>query len=163
MRVLSHADLDRLVAQGESSVRRRQHSNLHEDLADPCQRLFNAIGVDSYIRPHRHNLDARTETLLAVRGSFALVQFTDEGRIRSVVRLAARQGSSGSVGIGVVISPAEWHTVLAAERGAVLLEVKAGPFDPHAAKEPAPWAAAEGTPEAIDYLQSLRREVLGDG
>lgn len=32
-------------------------------------------------------------------------------------------------------------------------EVKQGPYDPQRAKEFAPWAPLEGTPEALAYLQ----------
>jgi hypothetical protein len=43
--------------------------------------------------------------------------------------------------------------------GSILLELKAGPFNPNAAKEPAPWAPEEGTSDGRDYLQRLRELI----
>ncbi|QWD28832.1 cupin fold metalloprotein, WbuC family [Polynucleobacter paneuropaeus] len=53
--------LDDLSFSASNSRRRRTNFNLHLDYADPCQRLFNAIGVDSYIPPHRHYQDPKAE------------------------------------------------------------------------------------------------------
>ena len=55
----------------------------------------------------------------------------------------------------IVIEPAEWHTVVALTETAALLETKAGPFNPAAAKEYAPWAAEERAQDAAGYLNRL--------
>ena len=62
---------------------------------------------------------------------------------------------------GVVVPAGTWHTVLALDDDAILFEAKAGPFDPAAPKEPAPWAPAEGTAEAGAYFARLRALVGG--
>ena len=49
--------------------------------------------------------------------------------------------------------PAVWHTVIALRKDSVLLEVKAAPFNPGQPKDLAPWAPAEGTVDALDYLE----------
>ena len=69
------------------SHRGRKNLNLHIEYADPCQRLFNAIGVDSYIPPHRHFRGPKEETLIAVRGLFALVILDEVGGIKKFVNL----------------------------------------------------------------------------
>lgn len=66
---LSPELLGSLVEKAAESPRARQHHNIHERYDDPCQRFLNAIGMDSYIRPHRHSLDPKSECLVAVRGS----------------------------------------------------------------------------------------------
>jgi hypothetical protein len=48
---------------------------------------------------------------------------------------------------------------VALSEGAVLFELKAGPFDPNAAKELASWAPVEGTPPAAQYLGKLHRLI----
>jgi hypothetical protein len=63
--------------------------------------------------------------------------------------------------LAVVVEPHTWHTVLALTPGAVLLECKAGPFDPNAAKEQAHWAPEEGSSAAPGYLRELRERLLG--
>jgi cupin fold WbuC family metalloprotein len=121
--------------------------------------LFNAVGVESYIRPHRHSLDPKTEDLVALRGLFALVLFDDHGNIDDIIKFGTEKFATESAGVGVELIPGAWHTVVALTDGAVLLELKAGPFQPAAAKEPAPWAPEEGTPAAAGYLKSLREAI----
>jgi cupin fold WbuC family metalloprotein len=137
------------------------HRNLHLSYQDPCQRLFNAIGMESYIRPHRHALVPRTETLMAVRGSFALVTFDDAGGIVQVLRMCSESfDERGSHAAGCEVPARCWHTVIAETPGAVLLELKDGPFDPGSPKELAPWAPEEGSAAARQYVLDLRREVV---
>ena len=49
--------LDNLSLSAFNSPRGRKFSNLYLDYAEPCQRLFNAIRVDSYIPSNRHHQD----------------------------------------------------------------------------------------------------------
>jgi hypothetical protein len=57
------------------------------------------------------------------------------------------------------VASTSWHTVIALEPGCVLLEVKAGPFDPNQPKVLAPWAPEEGSDAAGDYLSRLIERV----
>ncbi len=50
-----------------------------------------------------------------------------------------------------------FHTAVSLEPGTVFFEAKAGPYRPLSVEELAPWAPAEGTPEAADYLESLKK------
>jgi len=147
--------LDSLVDQARMNPRRRQHRNLHADAAEPCQRLLNAVWPDSYIRPHRHTAYTTPECLLALRGTFALLEFDAGGEIRSVCRF----GAGAELAI-VEISPDAWHTVLALADGAVLFETKSGPYSPEDAKTFAPWAPPEGSPEQAAYLAALQRAAI---
>lgn len=81
MKVFSADYLNKLTAQAQDNLRKRQHCNIHESYADPCQRLFNAIEPDSYIPPHRHATDPKDELLIAVRGSMAMVTFDEQGMV----------------------------------------------------------------------------------
>ncbi|NYT39239.1 WbuC family cupin fold metalloprotein [Sphingomonas sp. R-74633] len=152
----SPAFLDDLVARAEGAPRRRQHHNVHSTLDEPVQRLFNAICVDSYIRPHRHCADPKRELLIAVRGRFALVAFDDAGRVSDCVPF----GTSAQDGAGVELDPGQWHTVIALAAGSILFEVKQGPFQPAAAKEVSFWSPAEGSEAAVRYHDLLRAEVV---
>ncbi len=152
----SHEYLGTVIGEATRSPRARQHCNIHQSHNDPCQRLFNAIGMDSYIRPHRHSLDPKAECLVAVIGLFALVTFYDDGSAYEVVRFGTEKyGQVEDLSFGVELPPGTWHTVIALVPDSVLLELKAGPFDPKAAKEPAPWAPEEGSSEAAPYTHRL--------
>lgn len=153
--------LGSLVEEAAGSPRARQHRNIHESFDDPCQRFLNAIGMESYIRPHRHSLDPKSECLVAVRGMFALLTFEDDGAVQEVIRFGTEEyGKEDDLSVGVELPPGTWHTIIALAPGSVLLELKAGPFDPSAAKEPAPWSPDEGTSEGQEFLMKLR-ELVG--
>lgn len=91
IKCFSPAFLGTLNEEAAQSPRSRQHRNIHQNHEDPCQRFLNAIGMDSYIRPHRHALDPKTETLVAVRGMFALVTFEDDGVVQEVIRFGTEK------------------------------------------------------------------------
>jgi cupin fold WbuC family metalloprotein len=149
-----------LTSEAKCSIKQRQYANLHLTHHEKCQRLFNAIECDSYIQPHRHSLDRKIETLLAVKGLFALIQFSDTGAIKAVSFLCSESHITRDADMyGVEILPNEWHTLIAMSPNAVLFEVKEGPFVSEVAKEVAPWAPKEDSAEATQYFQSLKAEV----
>jgi len=151
--------LDDLITRAHASPRRRQHLNMHASFSEACQRLFNAIATDSYIRPHKHDYSQGPETIVAIRGELALVVFDDHGDVSEVEVLGSDRVSASA---GVEVSPGTWHTIVALTDDAVILEVKGGPFDP-TAKFPAPWAPEEGGESAAAYLEELRRLILSAG
>jgi cupin fold WbuC family metalloprotein len=158
VKVFSAEQLNALVTQAEGSGRLRQHQNIHKAFDEPCQRLFNAIEPGSYIRPHRHASVPRDELLVAIRGLMALVIFDDEGKVQQVVRFGSEKYGP-DLAVGVELSPQTWHTVVALVPGSVLLEVKAGPFDPAQPKNLADWAPDEGSDRVTEYLNVLQKSV----
>lgn len=159
MKIFGSDYLNELSAKALGNPRKRQHRNIHLTYQDTCQRLFNAIEPGSYIRPHRHSTDPRDEMLIAVRGSMALVTFDDFGGVNEVIRFGSnKQGEDWAIGAEVAAST--WHTVIALEPSSVLLEVKAGPFDPDQPKDLAFWAPEEGSKESSEYLRKLTDSLL---
>ena len=154
MRTFGVEYLNDLTARAQGNLRKRQHCNIHQSYADPCQRLFNAIEPTSYIRPHRHVGNLGKELLIAVRGVMALVTFDDSGAVLDILHFGSERYGSG-LAVGAEVSGFQWHTVIALQPGCILLEVKAGPFDPSRAKDLAPWAPEEGSSAAGDYLEKL--------
>ena len=148
---IAAALLDDLATRAAASPRRRQHHNVHTSFADPCQRFFNALCRDTYIPPHRHSGSSDEETLIAVRGAFLVILFDDYGAIEGIESCGTGQSS-----IGAVVPAGRWHTVLPLV-DTIMLEIKAGPFDPERAKEFAPWAPTEEAPAASDYRDELAR------
>jgi cupin fold WbuC family metalloprotein len=152
--------LDMLSQQAEQVIRKRQHKNIHQHYNDSCQHLFNAIGIDSYIRPHRHSIDPKNECLIAVRGRMALLVFDDIGQVEQVIRFGAQANEAQqAISVGVNLPAGVWHTVIAEMPDSILFEVKSGPFNPEQAKEWAAWAPAENTPDAVEYLMELKHRV----
>jgi cupin fold WbuC family metalloprotein len=160
MKIFDVNYLDDLTKQAKFSQRLRQHRNVHQSYQDVSQRLFNAIEPGSYIRPHRHASDPRDELLVAVRGMMALVTFDDHGAMTNVLRFGTERHTD-EIAVGAEVSFSTWHTVIALEPSCVLLEVKAGPFDPNQPKDLAPWAPEEGTSAAVGYFQQLILRISG--
>lgn len=154
MKIFTNDYLNALTTEAKYNSRLRQHRNIHQDYQEPCQRLFNAIEPGSYIRPHRHASDPRDELLVAVRGLMAVVTFDDQGEITNIIRLGTEKFGAGLCST-VEVPSSEWHTVIALESGAVLLEIKSGPFDPHQPKDLASWAPVEGSSAVGNYFQTL--------
>jgi len=84
----------------------------------------------------------------------ALVEFDADGKVNTVIHMGSEKYRA-SLAVGVEVTPDSWHTVVALEPGSILLEVKAGPFDPTEPKELAPWAPEEGSEMAERYLEEL--------
>jgi cupin fold WbuC family metalloprotein len=154
MKLFDSEYFQRLIGQAKNNSRGRQHCNIHHSYEEPCQRLFNAIEPGSYIRPHRHTKDPRDELLVAIRGKMAVFTFDDSGKVVRMVPLMAAAGNFSTT-VGVEVSSDVWHTVIALESGSILLEVKAGPFDPSQPKDLAPWAPEEGTIHSKKFLDLL--------
>ncbi len=83
-----------------------------------------------------------------------MVTFDDHGVVTKVLRFGFEKHGD-EMAIGAEVSPITWHTVIALEPGCVLLEVKAGPFDPNQPKDLAPWAPEEGSFSARVYLDRI--------
>lgn len=156
IKVFSADYLEGLIDLAKKSPRLRQHSNIHVDYSDPCQRLFNAIEPNSYIQPHCHGV----ETLFAVRGLMALILFDDDGVIERIQKFGANSSLAKlDIAIGTETPLNKWHTVIALESGSILLEIKAGPFNPCLPKVLAPWAPEEGAIDSASYLQQLKGRI----
>jgi cupin fold WbuC family metalloprotein len=156
MKIIDQQLLDRLSAEARENPRRRKNHNLHPSDGFCCHRLLNAMEPDSYIRPHRHLDPAKDESMVVVRGRMGVIAFDAAGNVRSRVIIAAAGNA-----VAVDISHGLFHTVVGLESGTVFFEAKAGPYRPMTEEESAPWAPAEGTPEAAVYLAALKQLLNG--
>lgn len=154
--LLSRALLDPLRAEAALAPRQRKNLNLHTTPEAPAQRFFNAMGVDSYVRPHCHRDAGKEETLIVVQGRLGVLTFDDAGGILLAAVLAPATAAFGlHVPLGV------WHGCVALSDDAVFLEVKGGPYVPFAPADFAPWAPAEGSPGVAAYMAQLRAALEG--
>ena len=153
MQIIDEKLLDNVSTAARSNDRLRMNHNIHADYDEPCQRLLNAVEPGSYIRPHRHLTPPKPETFIALRGRFVALIFEDSGEIEQMIPF----GGGGPAGVDI---PAGiWHAIVSLERGSVFFETKPGPYEPLSDKDWAPWAPAEGSPEAPDYLAELEETI----
>lgn len=139
MKQLNPARLDALVREAQASPRRRANCNLHEDLADPVQRLAIAMEPDTVVQVHRHPLTF--ELLYPLRGRFVVLHFDEEGTV------------TGRTVLGedcqVQENPAgQWHAVLSLDVGGVIFEVKQGSYCAVGPADTAPWQPGDAAGSA---------------
>jgi cupin fold WbuC family metalloprotein len=127
---ITATDLTSLGQQAIQSPRLRANANLHQELSDPIQRLAIAMEPGTLILPHRH--PHTWEVLTALRGRFTVLVFDDAGKVIERAEL----GEDTSV---VEIPAGGWHAVLSRDAGAVIFEVKHGPYAPIAEADVAAW------------------------
>ena len=151
VRLLDGAALDALTEEARRRPRRRANANLHAP-DDPVHRLLNAIEPGSYVRPHRHLVPPKDETVVVVRGALGLVLYDGDGRV-SEARLLR---SGGRDPFGADLPAGTMPSFVALEPGTVFFEAKAGPYVAPTGDDVAPWAPAEGDPAAAAFEAALR-------
>ncbi|MBS1190547.1 MAG: uncharacterized protein H6R10_2339 [Rhodocyclaceae bacterium] len=157
MKRIQASDLAALSRDASKAPRRRSNLNLHPELADPVQRLLNAIEPGSYVPPHRHGSPAKWELFVILSGAIAVLIFDGEGKVLERVELDA-DGPTRMV----EIPPAAWHSAVALRAGTVVLEVKPGPYAALASEDFASWAPKDGTEEAAALVERLARAGVGE-
>lgn len=154
MKIITQSVLDQLSLEASDSKRLRKNLNMHDDYADTCQRLFNAMEPGTYIRPHRHTDPPKPECFMAVRGRMALIVFDDDGEIRQVLPFG-----SGCDTLAIDLPAGQWHSIVVLESGSIFFETKPGPYVPMSDKDFAPWAPEENSPDVGSYLSALTQVV----
>ena len=151
------ATLNALSAEAARSPRRRKNLTVPPVLADPVQRLFNAMEPGTYARPHRHARDNGWELMVVVRGTFAVLRFDEAGCVLARVDLRAGDGDCA-----VEIPAHAWHCVVSLAPGTIMFEVKPGPYSPLEDKDFAAWAPPEGDARAPDWVRWFETAKPGE-
>lgn len=121
MMVIDQKLLDELTAQAKASPRLRMAYDLRNTPEDNSQRMLNAIEPGTEIPIHRHR--DSSETILCIRGHFQECLYDDNGNLTEVIDMLP-----GGVIVNVPIG--QWHSLKSLESGTVLLEAKAGAWEP---------------------------------
>lgn len=151
LKLVSRKNLESELINSRSTQRLRSHILLHESHQELVQKLFICMNENSYIRPHRHPLNAPSELLVAIKGSFVVHLFDDSGNVRENYILSSDFSDDKGEFISVEIPTGVWHTVTCDSESGVLLEVKEGPFNENIAKEFMP-----GTPDELDEISAFK-------
>ena len=155
---ISQSVIDVLESEAAASPRRRKNLNYHDTYQHPCQRMLSMMHADSYVPPHRHLNASKDEIMVILRGRSGLVFFDESGAVTQTQLMVA-----GGECLGVNIPAGQYHTIVAFDEGATVFECKAGPYEPHAALEKAPFAPGEGDPGAAAYMAQLKALFSGKG
>ncbi|HPE42955.1 MAG TPA: WbuC family cupin fold metalloprotein [Bacteroidales bacterium] len=146
--------IEKVSAIARSSIRKRTNLNFHDKSEALMQRMLNAMEPGTYIQPHKHENPDKSEAFFCLRGKILVVEFEEDGQVRDHILLDASKGN-----YGCEINPRTYHCIVSMETGSVAYELKDGPYDPTIDKHFAPWAPAEGDPDAADYLKNLLKKL----
>jgi len=116
--------LDTLTAQAKASPRLRMNFDLRNSDKDQSQRMLNAIEPGSPLPIHRHRYT--TETVVCLRGRLVW-EYYDE--LERICTERIELSPNGPV-VALNVPTGQWHTVRALESGSVILEMKAGAYEP---------------------------------
>lgn len=155
MRVIAAEQMAAMTAAAATAPRGRTHATLHDDLADPVQRVVIALQPGTYVRPHRH-ADGVWELFCLLDGALAVLALAEDGTVERRVEL--RPGGDRIV----QLPPGTWHTIVALEPDTVALETKPGPYRPTTDKDFAAWAPAEGEAGAATMVCWLETAAVGE-
>ena len=163
MKLIESFEIHNLQGKAKINQRKRLHLNIHDSYSDKSQRLFNSICLESYIQPHRHKDSGTEETLLCLQGEIGIVQFNNCGEVILSRKLVPMKDAMPEKQDAVCVSWSsdDWHTVISLTSQSLILEIKAGPFNPEEAKQVADWAPSPSSfLEAQEYLLDLRSLFL---
>ena len=150
LKIVSSKLLDELSQKAAVIPRKRLNHNFHDDLADPINRMLNALEPGTYLQPHKHENPDKREVFIVLRGSLVVVFFDESGNPTEFVLLDPNKGNHA-----VEIPVGAWHTLIALESGSVVYEVKDGPYQQLSDKNFASWAPKEGDFGCDEYLKIL--------
>lgn len=155
MKLIAAGQVAAMKTAAAQAPRGRTHATLHDDLADPVQRVVIALQPGTYVRPHRHG-DGVWELFCLLDGALAVLVLAEDGTVEQ--RAELRPGGNRIV----QLPPGAWHTVVALAPDTVALETKPGPYRPPTANDFAAWAPAEGQPGAADMVRWLETAAEGE-
>tara|TARA_R110002020_G_scaffold454448_6_gene670101 strand:- start:8772 stop:9284 length:513 start_codon:yes stop_codon:yes gene_type:complete len=148
--IINTITLEEAIVLSRQSARKRIIFPYHKKASDKLHRMLNVIQPGSYIRPHNHAAEGKSESVILLRGGICFMTFDASGNLISHQDLIAN-----SLNFGVDIEPNVIHSFFALSEDTVIFEVKPGPYIKENDKGFASWAPAENTPEADLYLNDL--------
>jgi len=146
--------LNQLNSKAEGSPRKRINYNFHKENNDTLQRMLNAMEPETYIQPHKHENPDKREVFMVLKGSFIVVEFSEDGDIREYTVLDQDLGVYGAE-----IGPGIYHTFIALKKNSVAYEIKDGPYDVASDKNFAPWAPVESSGDGPAYNKDLLEKL----
>lgn len=156
VKIINSTAIDELSKKAHSASRLRMNHNIHETLDDPVQRLYNAMQLNTYVKPHRHSGNDRWELFQVLCGSAAILIFEANKITEKIVISAAGPNYA------VEIPSNAWHSIVCLQANTVLFEIKKGPYLPTSDKDFAAWAPDEETPGAVEFVQWMINAKVGD-
>jgi len=146
---VSQDEIEMLKKIAVSSPRRQARLCTHLNTTDAVHEMIIVHSRGNYVRPHRHM--GKIESFHVVEGRLNVMLFEDDGRIRSVIRMAGY--GSGKIFYYRLSKPL-FHTVVPVSDMVVFHEITNGPFNP-SENCFAPWSPDENDSRAASFQREL--------
>lgn len=114
---------DKLAEQAAASPRLRMHYDLRDSADENGQRMLNVLLPGTKSAIHRHT--NTSEVVVCIQGSCIERLYDDKGNETECITLTA-----GGEVLGLVIPMGVYHSLEATDVMSVVVEVKAGKYDP---------------------------------
>ena len=145
------AFLDALTEKAKASERLRMHYDLRDSAEEQSMRMLNALEPGTVIPIHRHN--DTSEEVICIRGCVEEVLYDDSGEETARLRLSPRSGV-----IHCRVPMGQFHTCQSLESGSVIIEFKAGKYNPRTTEDIFDPAASTKPTESSERFENC----LGD-
>ena len=119
---------EKVAAQAEQSPRLRMHFDLRDSADESCQRMMNVLLPGTQVAIHRH-LNT-SELVVCIQGSVIERLYDEQGHETETVVLTA-----GGDTPALSIPAGTYHSLEVADGPSVIIEVKAGQYDPAMTEE----------------------------
>lgn len=150
---LSAGELKSYLKLAKHSKRRRSPKILHR-FGAKLNRVFNFMMHDSYMQPHLHPGEEKTEWITIVKGKIAILFFNDHGNVNSY-RLLSTNGKQI-----IKVPPFTWHTYVILSKHAITYETMKGVYNAKTWKTMPWWAPPENSPKKYLYLNKLKNSNI---
>lgn len=153
LEIIDERIIELTLQRARNSTRKRANYCFHTS-NNELQRMINALLIDTYIQPHKHENPDKYEIFYILKGKLAVVSFNDKNEISDSAILEEK-----GINKFIVVPPKVWHTYICLSNDSIVYEIKEGPYDPKTDKQFAPWTPCEDNLEAKTYLESLKRQL----
>lgn len=128
---------------------RKRHALILHQAGDYRNRVVNFLTKGTYMQPHCHPSEEKSELMIVVSGLLGLIYFSDEGDVTKTQILG--DGFQECISVPAFT----WHTYIPVSEEVQVYEEMNGIYDPKTWKEFPGWAPVEGSIEASNYADNL--------
>ena len=151
---ISEKEINKNFFIASQSIRKRYLLALHET-GDYKNKIINFLINNTYIQPHMHAGDQKTEYVFILDGKVFLILFDDTGKIVSNILLEKDKSKNQSY----LIPSYTYHTYIVLSNKACIYEEMDGVYDSKTWKKNASWAPDEHSSQKESYLNSLLDKI----
>lgn len=147
---LSESMINNALKLSKESPRKRIIYPLHKTNENTLHRMFNVLQPKTYICPHNHVSDNKSESIVVLKGAICFITYNSTGDVLTYQNIKA-----GTEIFGVDLEPDTIHSFVVLEEDTVIYEAKPGPYVLSSDKDFFTWAPDEGTPEALKFVEQM--------